>query len=58
MRKLKTLDKQLKKMDFDVYFEITRLGVNITGNPNDKHSANNRVLEVGFKDQSTRLTKQ
>ena len=57
MRRLKRLDKYLKKMDFDVYFEITKLGVNVTGNPTDSHTGNHRIIEVGFKDQSTRLIK-
>lgn len=35
MRKLKKLDDQLKKIDFDVYFEITKVGINVTGNPSD-----------------------
>jgi hypothetical protein len=50
MRKLKRLDEYLKKMDFDVYFEVTKLGVNVTGNPTDKNTSNHRVIEVGFKD--------
>lgn len=57
MRKLKRLDEYLKKMDFDVYCEVTKLGVNVTGNPTDKNTSNHRVIEVGFKDQSTRIQK-
>ena len=57
MRSLQKMDSLLKKIDFDVYFEILKLGVNITGNPSDKFSSNNRVIEFGFKKQSIRLVK-
>lgn len=57
MRKLKRLDDTLKKLDFDVYFEITKVGVNVTGNPTDKYTGNHRIVEFGFKEQSTRLIK-
>lgn len=57
MRSLQKIDSFLKKIDFDIYFEILKLGVNITGNPNDKFSGNNRVIEFGFKKQSIRLLK-
>ena len=57
MRKLKKLDDTLKRMDFDAYFEITQVGINVTGNPNDKFTQNNRIVEFGFKDQTTRLIK-
>jgi uncharacterized hydantoinase/oxoprolinase family protein len=50
MRKLKRLDDTLKKMDFDVFFEITQVGINVTGNPSDKFTQNNRIVEFGFKD--------
>lgn len=58
MKKLKRLDHQLQKMDFDVYAEVTKLGVNVTGNPTTKHTKNHRVIEVGFKNQSTRIKKE
>ena len=54
---MQKMDSLLKKIDFDVYFEILKLGVNITGNPSDKFSSNNRVIEFGFKKQSIRLVK-
>lgn len=29
----------------------------MTGNPSDKYTGNHRIVEFGFKDQSTRLIK-
>lgn len=57
MRRLKKLDFYLRKMDFDVYIEFTRVGINVTGNPSDQNTGNNRIIELGFKEQSTRLIK-
>jgi hypothetical protein len=57
MRKLKKLDEHLKKIDFDIYLEITKVGINVTGNPSDKYTGNHRIVEFGFKEQSTRLIK-
>lgn len=38
MKKLKKIDHLLQKMDFDIYAEVKKLGVNVTGNPTTKHT--------------------
>ena len=48
IKKLKTLDMALKDVDFDVYIEVSKVGMNVTGNQNFYEISNQRLLEVGL----------
>ena len=58
MRNLKNLDKGLRDIDFDVYFDTVNISLNITGNQYHTDLSNNRVLEVGLRNQVIRITKE
>jgi len=48
MKKLRKIDTLLKTMDFDVFHEVTKVAVNITGNPSDARQGNSRLFEFGL----------
>ena len=58
MRNLKNLDKGLRNIDFDVYFDTVNVSVNITGNQYHTEMSNSRVIEVAFRNQVIRITKE
>lgn len=57
MRALKGLDKTLRNVDWDIYYDTVNVSVNITGNQYHTDISNKRVVEVGFKNQVIRITK-
>lgn len=57
MRKLKSLDRKLREVDFDIYFDTVNVSINITGNQYHTNISNKRVVEVGFRNQVVRITK-
>ena len=57
MKALRGLDKKLRDIDFDVYFDTVNVSVNITGNQYHSDISNRRVMEFGFRNQVVRLTK-
>ena len=50
MRSLKSLDKALRDIDFDVYFDTANISLSITGNQYHTDLSNEKVIEVGLKD--------
>ena len=44
MRALKSLDKGLRDIDFDVYFDTVNISLNITGNQYHTDLSNETVL--------------
>ena len=44
MRTLKSLDKGLRDIDFDVYFDTVNISLNITGNQYHTDLSNEKVL--------------
>ena len=48
IKKLKSLDMKLKDIDFDIYIEVAKVGMNVTGNANFYELSNQRLLEVGL----------
>ena len=51
MRNLKNLDKGLRNIDFDVYFDTVNISMNITGNQYHTEMSNSRVVEIAFRNQ-------
>lgn len=57
MKALKGLDKTLRDVDWDIYYDTVNVSVNITGNQYHTDISNKRVVEIGFKNQIVRITK-
>ena len=57
MRSLKKLDKSLREIDFEVFFDTVNVSINITGNQYHSDISNQRVIELGFKNQLVRISK-
>ena len=49
MRNIKSLDKGLRDIDFDMYFDTVNISLNFTGNQYHTDISNERVLEIGLR---------
>lgn len=48
IKTLKGADAALRDLDFDIFFEVQKIGINVTGNQNFYELANQRLVEVGL----------
>jgi len=58
IKKLKGIDLKLKDIDFEIYVEVQKVGVNVTGNQNFYEISNQRIMEIGLVNQIIRIKKE